>query len=87
MTNTTWRFEDAFAALNAAATEDELKAIRDRAEVERIRAQLANDSQTATLAADIASRATAKLPGERAHKHGRRRTGWIPLHSFVRDRR
>lgn len=82
-----WIFETEFARLAAARTEDEIKAIRDRAEVTRIRSKLAGDSKTATLAGDIVERATRKLVGERGGKHGRRRAQFVPLHSFVRDRR
>ena len=79
-------YDEIFTRLNKANTVDEVVAIRDEAEVARIKARLASDLQTETLAADIVERAGRKLLEFDGHQEGmrgqRRSKSWIPLHSL-----
>jgi hypothetical protein len=84
-------YDEIFTRLNKVSTVDEVVAIRDEAEVARIKARLASDLQTETLAADIAERARQKLlkfdgqhKGLRSQRRGK---NWIPLHSLGMQRR
>jgi hypothetical protein len=70
----TFDFEYEFSRLNRAVSGDETIKIRD-GEIERMRARLSGDYDSATLAADIVRRANERLtPGKRP------RPGWVPLH-------
>jgi hypothetical protein len=84
-------YDEIFTRLNKANTVDEVVAIRDEAEVARIKARLANDLQTETLAADIVERASRKLLEFEGHRKGlrgqQRGKSWIPLHSLGTHRR
>ena len=84
-------YDEIFTRLNKVDTVDQLVAIRDEAEVARIKARLASDLQTETLAADIVERANQKLLAfDWHHKRlsGRQRSKtWIPLHSLGTHRR
>ena len=83
-------YEEIFTRLSRAATLDEVISIRDQAAVARIKARLAGDLQTETLAADIVSRANQKsLTLDRHHKGARGRkmgSSWLPLHSLGTQR-
>jgi len=65
-------YDEIFTRLNKANTVDEVVAIRDEAEVARIKARLASDLQTETLAADIVERASRKLLEFEGHHKGLR---------------
>jgi hypothetical protein len=84
-------YEEIFTRLNKASTIDDVVAIRDQAEVARIKARLVGDSKTETLAADIATRANQKLlsfDGKHRGSRGRQRgKSWVPLHSLGAQRR
>ena len=84
-------YEEIFTRLNKASTVDEVVAIRDEAEVARIKARLAGDLQTETLAADIVARANQKSLSFASHhteSHGtQQRNTWVPLHSLRTNRR
>jgi hypothetical protein len=84
-------YDEIFTRLNKVNSIDEVVAIRDEAEVARIKARLASDLQTETLAADIVERACQKLlkfDGQHKGLRGQRRgKSWIPLHSLGRHRR
>ena len=84
-------YDEIFTRLNKVSTVDEVVAIRDEAEVARIKARLASDLQTETLAGDIVERANQKLLKFDGHHKGlrdqRRSKSWIPLHSLGTHRR
>ena len=84
-------YEEIFTRLNKASTVDEVVAIRDEAEVARIKARLAGDLQTEALAADIVVRANQKsLSVDSHHTEScgtRQRNTWVPLHSLRTNRR
>ena len=71
------KYETEFARLSAAKTPEEIIAIRDEAEIARIKAHLDGDTQTETLATDIVRRANKRLTG----KKGR---GWVPLSALAK---
>ena len=66
------RYETEFTRLSKAKTPEEITIVRDEAELARIKAHLAGDSQSEALAADIVRRANQRLSNQRGR-------GWIPL--------
>ncbi len=68
-------FETEFIRLSRTTGVEEIVEIRDNAEIERIRAQLSGDAESATLAADIVRRANERLATGKGQ-----RCGWVPLH-------